>query len=178
MKVGWAGLRLLERRGGGETKTALLILFHSGKSVLGGGDDTEAADGSDLVGADGADDNVTSDAEETSGDADLEVEPEIVAAVSDKGVPDMTEGNFVFLDAVLFLVTIHFFNLQHCLKTPGPPLPILSLQLMHSLQSPCLLHPSHSSHLFSPRFPFLVVFFGSSLISADSLELCSSTDST
>ena len=60
-----------------------MILFLGAESVLGGGDDTEAADGSDLVGADGADDNVTSDAEETSGDADLEVKPEIVAAVSD-----------------------------------------------------------------------------------------------
>lgn len=96
---------------------------------------------------------ITADVEETDDNDEASSDVVVDAAV----------GNFVFL-AALPLMAIHFFNLQHCLKTPGPPFPLLSLQLIHSLQSSRLLHPSQSSHLFPPRLPLFAFCFGSSTL--------------
>ena len=43
-------------------------------------------------------------------------------------VVNAADGTFVFVVAALPLIAMHYFNLQHCLNTPGPPFPFLSLQ--------------------------------------------------
>ena len=68
----------------------------------------------------------TSDVEETCDNG--EVASDKVGDVADKTVGNEAAGDLVVLDAAFPLITIHFLSLQHCFRTPGPPLPLLSLQ--------------------------------------------------